>query len=307
MRNILDIKGVTKLYPGIRALDGVDLEVPADGVFGLVGPNGAGKTTLFSVICGFLNPDSGSVQIDGQSVKAGVPPPPRTVSILPQDARFLPYVPIGPQLRYYAELSGFSGREAVKEAQRVLELVDLANTYNRKAGTLSHGMYKRVGIAQAFIASPRLIILDEPTAGLDPGVAREIRATLRTIRSDQTVVVSSHNLLEIEDLCRNVAILHKGRIVEQGRIEDLKGVGNEISFRLPETPSTTVVQALNALDPVATAVWNVETGRLHITVNGDPATVSGTLAAHLAQSGVAFLDMRVGKTLEDRFLAETAE
>jgi len=306
MSNILDIKGVTKLYPGVRALDGVDLQVPADGVFGLVGPNGAGKTTLFSVICGFLNPDTGSVQIDGQSVKAGAPPPARTVSILPQDARFLPYVPIGPQLRYYAELSGFSGKGAIKEAERVLELVDLANTYGRKAGTLSHGMYKRVGIAQAFIASPRLIILDEPTAGLDPGVAREIRSTLRTIRSDQTVVVSSHNLLEIEDLCRNVAILHKGKIVEQGRIEDLKGGGNEVSFRLPDPPPADVTRSLIALDGVITAVWDIESGRLEISVSGDPATISGTLAAHLAQSGVTFLDMRVGKSLEDRFLAETS-
>ena len=107
MGNILEIKGVTKLFPGVRALDAVDMHVPANGLFGLVGPKGAGKTTLFSVICGFLSPDSGSITIYGRPVKAGSPPPPRTVSSLPQDARFLPYVNIGPQLRYYAELSGF--------------------------------------------------------------------------------------------------------------------------------------------------------------------------------------------------------
>lgn len=307
---MLELRGVTKSYGAVQALRGVDLSAPAGGIFGLVGPNGAGKTTLFSVLCGFLAPDSGTVEVDGRAVYGGKPPPPGTVAILPQDAKFLANSKVGESLSYYARLQGFDAKAAKAEAERVLSMVRLSEVFNRGAETLSHGMYKRVGIAQAFIGDPRLIILDEPTAGLDPQVAREIRGTLRTICENRTVIVSSHNLLEIEDLCRDVAILHKGRIVKQGNINDLKGGAGEVSFRLSERPPEAVVAAIQTVAYVTNVRWDLEAGRLRIVVDikqkaADAA--AGELVAVLVSNGLRFLDMNVGTSLEDRFIDETRD
>jgi ABC-type multidrug transport system ATPase subunit len=305
---MLELHGVTKTFGAVRALDGVDLVVPTGGIFGLVGPNGAGKTTLFSLVCGFLAADAGTVAVAGVPVHAGRPPAPGTMAILPQDARFLPHATVGAQLAYYAELQGFDRAAARREAARVLELVRLPDVAGRAADTLSHGMYKRVGIAQTFIGDPRLIILDEPTAGLDPHAAREIRGMLRAICADRSVVVSSHNLLEIEDLCREVAILHRGRVARQGRIEDLKGDASEVSFRMSERPADAVLAALGGFPYVTGVQWDAEASRVRVAIDPSqkaPAAAGGELVGALVGQGVRFLDMSVGSSLEDRFLEET--
>lgn len=304
----LVIRGVTKAFNQVQALAGIDLEVPKGRIFGIVGPNGAGKTTLFSIICGFLGADSGEVLLDGQPVRPQTPPASGSLTILPQDARFLPNLPLGPQLTYYAQLSGMSKSEAVAETKRVLELVGLSEVFNRTGKTLSHGMYKRVGIAQAFMGSPKLIILDEPTAGLDPHAAREIHAQLRSMRADQTVIVSSHNLAEIEDLCHAVAILKKGKVVQVSSMESMLSDAAEVAFRLPETPSDALLAEIEALDFVSGVKWDLAAARVRIDINtalkaADDA--GGALVQFFVSKNVRFMDMQVGADLEERFIRET--
>lgn len=304
----LVIRGVTKAFNQVQALAGIDLEVPKGRIFGIVGPNGAGKTTLFSIICGFLGADSGEVLLDGQPVRPQTPPASGSLTILPQDARFLPNLPLGPQLTYYAQLSGMSKAEAVAETKRVLELVGLSEVFNRTGKTLSHGMYKRVGIAQAFMGSPKLIILDEPTAGLDPHAAREIHAQLRSMRADQTVIVSSHNLAEIEDLCHAVAILKKGKVVQVSSMESMLSDAAEVAFRLPETPSNALLAEIEALDFVSAVKWDLAAARVRIDINtalkaADDA--GGALVQFFVSKNVRFMDMQVGADLEERFIRET--
>lgn len=307
----LEIKGVRKRYPnGVEALKGVDLHVPEGVIFGLVGPNGAGKTTLFSILCGFLSADVGTISMSGNEVRQGVAPPPNLFSILPQDAKFMPGITVRKHLLYYAALGGIEGAGAEQEVRRVLEIVGLPEVGSRTADTLSHGMHKRIGIAQAFLGAPRLVILDEPTAGLDPHAAGEVRALLGKIRGSQTVVISSHNLLEIEDICTEVAILHKGKMVRQDSIATLLGEAAEVSFRMSNPPPQDVQEALKNLVYIRGCSWDGTTSRFH--VNFDPnqksaEQASQELVTFLVGRGVQFLEMQIGKRLEDRFLEETGK
>ena len=305
---ILAIKGVTKAFNTVQALRGIDLEVPRGRIFGIVGPNGAGKTTLFSIICGFLGADAGEVLLDRVPVRTNNPPPNGTLSILPQDARFLPQMNLGPQLTYYAQLTGMTKTQAVAEAKRVLELVGLPEVFNRTGKTLSHGMYKRVGIAQAFMGEPKLIILDEPTAGLDPHAAREIHTQLRSMRADQTVIVSSHNLAEIEDLCHAVAILKEGKVVQVASMENMLSDAAEVAFRLPEEPSEALLASIFALPFVTNAKWDKASARVRVDIDTNTMAADeagGALVQFFVGQGVRFMDMQVGADLEERFIRET--
>ncbi len=308
MTAALRIRNLSKAYGAIQALQGMTLEVPRGRLFGVVGPNGAGKTTLFSVISGFLPQDSGDVEIAGQRLRPGSPPPKGKLAILPQDALFISGLSLGLQLCHYGELQGLGRRVARDEARRVLALVGLAEVYERKAKTLSHGMHKRVGIAQAFIGDPDVVILDEPTAGLDPHAAREIRALLRKIQDERTVIVSSHNLGEVEDLCNEVAILDKGQLVRQDTIAGVIGAANLIIFRLTRPVADAEVESLRALDFVTEVTWSEDDERLRVGFEPDkqaPGPATRDLVSALVAADIPFVEVQVGKSLEERFLEET--
>ena len=209
MSAALSVQAVRKSYGRLEVLRGVELQVPAGTVFGLVGSNGAGKTTLFSIISGYLRPDAGEVRLFGQPVTPGQPPAWGRFGILPQDASFQERATVGQQLIMYGMLQGMTESEAARETRRVLESVQLMEVFDRRPGTLSHGMHKRIGIAQAFLGTPGLVILDEPTAGLDPNAARLIRGWIRSLSEACTVIVSSR-FRQIEDLCDEVAIFASG-------------------------------------------------------------------------------------------------
>ncbi len=308
MTAALRITGLCKSYGAIQALHELALEVAPGRIFGVVGPNGAGKTTLFSIIAGFLAADRGHVEVAGQRMAPGSPPPKGALGILPQDAGFLPGLDLGMLLVHYGELQGLARARARSEAERVLAMVGLSEVYGRKAKTLSHGMHKRVGIAQAFIGDPPLVILDEPTAGLDPHSAREIRALLREVHGRHTVIVSSHNLAEVEDLCHEIAIVDRGRLVRQDSIAGVIGDANLIVFRLARPPSESELAHLRGLAFVADVRWSTEDDRLRVGFDAariPPGPAARELVGALVDIGVPFVEMQVGKSLEERFLEET--
>jgi ABC-2 type transport system ATP-binding protein len=308
MNIVLRVSNLSKSYGSIHALRGMNLSVARGQIFGVVGPNGAGKTTLFSIVSGFLPTDSGEVEIDGKRQEHGAPPPAGALSILPQDALFLADLTLGIQLAHYGELQGLTRKQARDEARRVLELVGLAEVHDRKAKTLSHGMHKRVGIAQAFIGTPRVVILDEPTAGLDPHAAREIRALLRKIQGERTVIVSSHNLGEIEDLCHEVAILDGGRLVRQDTIAGVLGGAELIVFRLGRAPTEGDLAVLRALPFVRDVSWSTDDDRLRVDFDASrqaPGPAARDIVSALVDAQVPFVEMQIGKSLEERFLEET--
>ncbi|TFG59779.1 MAG: ABC transporter ATP-binding protein [Spirochaetales bacterium] len=229
MMRALTVDHVSKVFPAVKALDDVTMEIPRGSVYGVLGPNGAGKTTLFSVIAGFLRPTRGSVTIG--DLPPGVIPLGR-IGVLPQDALFQSNIPIIDQLLYFLKLLGFSRKQSLLELGRVMDLVGLTSVYYREAATLSHGMYKRLALAQAFLGKPDILILDEPTAGLDVVTAREIRESIKRSRGLATILVSSHNMSEMQELCDHVAVLNRGTIVSIGPVNEVAGSALSVSMTL---------------------------------------------------------------------------
>ncbi|NQZ88053.1 MAG: ABC transporter ATP-binding protein [Saccharospirillaceae bacterium] len=215
---LIQVENLSKSFNEHLALDNVSFSLDKGEPIALVGPNGAGKTTLFSILCGYLSPSNGSVKIAGFS--AGHSSLFGRLAALPQDAQFDPRFTIAHQLTFYAQLQGFSRMNAQKEAHRTLELVGLADTLKAKPDELSHGMRKRVSIAQTLIGSPEIIMLDEATAGLDPINAREVRELVSTLSSDITFILSSHDLSELERLCSQVLYLEKGKLQQHQSLQN---------------------------------------------------------------------------------------
>ncbi|MBP47095.1 MAG: ABC transporter [Myxococcales bacterium] len=304
----LSLNAVSKSFGALHVLRGVDLRVPTGTVFGLVGPNGAGKTTLFSIISGYLRADQGSIEMFGQVIEKGRPPSWGRFGILPQDAALLPRSTIAEQLTLYAMLQGLTEDQAKQDCDRVLSAVQLAEVAPRKPTTLSHGMHKRVGIAQAFLGSPELVILDEPTAGLDPNAARSIRNWIRVLSESCTVIVSSHNLSEIEDLCDEVAILHQGTIVQQHTVSGVVAGAASLLIRPEREPTAKGLAAIDAMPFVIGVQWSSEGGRIAVEFNRDmaaPSVAARELISLMIELDLPFVELQIGKSLEERFIEQT--
>ena len=205
-------EGLSKNYGSKRALDNVSFEISKGAPVALVGPNGAGKTTLFSLLCGYILPSAGSLSVMGH--KPGSAALFGKLTALPQDAQLDTRFSIAHQLNFYGQLQGLSNAVRNKETARVLELVGLAEVAKQRPDDLSHGMRKRVTIAQALIGTPEIVMLDEATAGLDPIHAREVRELVSTLSNEATFILSSHDLTELERLCSQVLHLDQGVLSE---------------------------------------------------------------------------------------------
>ncbi|MCB2382348.1 ABC transporter ATP-binding protein [Shewanella sp. SR1] len=208
--SLIQCQGLSQLYGSKKALNDVNFSLEAGAPIALVGPNGAGKTTLFSLLCGYLSPSAGTITLLGEAPNS--PKLLGKIAALPQDAVLDPNLTIVSQLSFFARLQGMGVEQARQEAIRVLTLVDLADVAEQKPPSLSHGMSKRVSIAQALIGSPELVLLDEPTAGLDPANAKKVRELVKSLSPTTTFMISSHNLDELEKLCDQVLYLDKGQL-----------------------------------------------------------------------------------------------
>lgn len=208
--SLIQCQGLSKSYGSKKALKNVSFSLNPGAPIALVGPNGAGKTTLFSLLCGYLSPSEGTIRLLGEAPNS--PKLLGKVAALPQDATLDPNLTIASQLALFARLQGMNAKLAAEEALRVLSLVDLVDVAQQKPPSLSHGMGKRVAIAQALIGSPTLVLLDEPTAGLDPANAKKVRELVKALSPTTTFMISSHNLDELEKLCDQVLYLDKGEL-----------------------------------------------------------------------------------------------
>jgi ABC-2 type transport system ATP-binding protein len=219
---MLNIANLSKTYPdGTRALDDVSLEIPR-GMFGLLGQNGAGKSTLMRTIATLQEADSGAITFDGIDVLRQKDEVRKVLGYLPQDFGLYPKVTAEVMLDHFALLKGIAGRKERREAvERLLRRTDLWSVRNKKLGTFSGGMRQRFGIAQALLADPRLIIVDEPTAGLDPQQRNIFLNLLSEIGENVVVILSTHIVEDVSDLCSRMAILADGRVVAAGAPRDV--------------------------------------------------------------------------------------
>lgn len=228
------IKDLTKTYPGGKtALHGINLEITG-GMFGLVGPNGAGKTTLMRILTTLMEPTSGSISIDGLDIYKDRAPIRSMIGYLPQSFSRFPKLRTREALRYSAEMAGV---EDILKVDEMLELVGLSDARDRFAKKLSGGMKRRLGIAQALIGDPKIIIVDEPTTGLDPEERLKFRNLLVEIATeDRTVILSTHILGDITSSCNNMAVLEKGSTAFTGSPDELikKAHGTAWEITVPD-------------------------------------------------------------------------
>ncbi len=308
MVTALSVNNLSKSFGDFLALDQVSFQVEKGSLFGLLGPNGAGKTTLFSIAAGFLQATGGQVKVLDVDIR-NITALRGRYSILPQDAEFQTGIQVIDQLVMFGRLMGMTRSEAEKSSLVELERVGLRDIARLNAQRLSHGMAKRVALAQAFLGNPEVIILDEPTAGLDPDNARRIRDLVRSMKGDRTVLLSSHNLQEIQDLCDSVVILDKGKVKFDADMREVTRSDNLSRIAAFNPISSPVAAALKELSFVSGVDLDEDarTVNVHFTFSegGNKEGAMKRVLELLLSEGVVPRQIVEGASLEQRFLELT--
>ena len=221
MEQLLEAKGLKKSFGEIRAVQGVDLVVGQGSVVGFLGPNGAGKSTTMKLITGFLEPDAGTVQVCGHDLAADPLGAKAKIGYLPEGAPAYPDMRVFEFLRFVAEIRGMRGSDAKRRVEEVTALVHLDRVGYQSIETLSKGFKRRVGLAQALIHDPPVLILDEPTDGLDPNQKFEVRNLIQSMGKKKAIVLSTHILEEVEAVCTRAVVINQGIVVFDGTARDL--------------------------------------------------------------------------------------
>ena len=245
------VQSLTKVFPvpfrrtRLVAVRRLNLEVAPGQVYGLLGPNGSGKSTTLKIILGLVSATSGRTEIFGRdSREVGSR---EAVGFLPENPYFYKYLTGEETLRFYGRLCGLGGWELKTRTDELLDLVSLQDARDRRLGGYSKGMLQRIGLAQALIQEPKLVVLDEPTAGVDPAGSREIRDLILDLkRRGITVLLSSHLLAQVQEICDRVGILAHGVLVREGKVEDLLAIENQTELIL-ENASPEIIRQISAL------------------------------------------------------------
>ncbi len=298
--------GLSKRYPGILALDRLDLVVPEGSVFGLLGPNGAGKTTTLRLLAGLIHPTSGSATVAGVPVgDIGVT---RRIGFLDQEPRYYGWSTGNELVMLVGLLHGMRGYALETRTAEVMARVGLTDAADRRVGTYSGGMRQRLGIAQALVNGPSVIILDEPVSSLDPEGRRDLLALISELRGSANVLFSTHVLADVERVCDQVAILDHGRLITEGPLDVLLDRYALPIYQIaPEAGQAAAIEHLAAA--LRSTDWatdvSVEHGLLRIAVR-DPGRASRELLLAIVAAGMAVAGVeRVRPTLEDVFLQLT--
>ena len=295
-----EVRGLVKRYGGLTAVDRVDLTVERGDVYGFLGPNGAGKTTTLRMVLGLIRRDAGSISLFGRDPAADPIAALAVVAGFIEEPRLYPYLSGRANLELLAALD--RGRAGRKQIDEVLELVELRDRAVDRVGEYSQGMRQRLGLASCLIRRPRLLLLDEPANGVDPAGIRFLRALLRRLADEgMTIVLSSHLLAEVQEICNRVAVINGGRIVHEGALADLVSSTGS-SYRLQATDTARAAAALERLEGVRGLRRDHE--ELTFTLSSANASIALTRALADARVGVREL-VREQTTLEELFFRLT--
>ena len=309
---MIEVRHLTKYYGGRAAIKDISFTVEKGTICGFLGPNGAGKSTTMNILTGCLGPSEGDVKIDGADMLEEPEKAKKKIGYLPEVPPLYPDMTVEEYLRFAAELKGLHGKEAERQVRSVMARTATEEVKDRLIKNLSKGYRQRVGIAQALLADPEIVILDEPTVGLDPAQIIEIRELIRELGKDHTVVLSSHILSEVQAVCGFIMILSRGRLVASDTAENL-------TKRLAEGDAVKVLTGSDR-DAAAQALREVpgvvrvedcgdEDGKAAFMVSAaGGADVREAISAAFAQKGLALTELyRTKASLEDVFLELTQD
>ena len=306
---MIEVKNLTKTYGDHEALRDVSFKIANGKIYGLLGPNGAGKSTTMNIMTGCLAPTSGTVRINGFDIYEQAIEAKRLIGYLPEQPPL--YDDMTPEefLLFVAEAKGVHPELALRQVKEVMALTNITDMKDRLIANLSKGCRQRVGIAQAMLGSPEVIILDEPTVGLDPKQLVEIREMIRTLGEDRTVIVSSHILSEVSELCDELLVIAQGKLVAKGTLEDLEAmVGRTDTLHLSvRGDEAGILEVLRGIVDVEGATVTASQDTVSITLDIERGRdVRDDIFFAMADKRYAVVAMEIEhKSLENVFLALT--
>ncbi|HGA3967820.1 TPA: ABC transporter ATP-binding protein [Streptococcus agalactiae] len=299
----LKIDNLHKSFGKNTIINGLSISIPENTIFGFLGKNGAGKTTTMKMILGFLKKDEGSIEVFGEEVSFGQSKTNRFIGYLPDVPEFYGYMTAEEYLNLCGSITGLSKNEIKNKGEELLELVGLRDVNKRISG-YSRGMKQRLGIAQALLNSPKLLICDEPTSALDPLGRKEILDIILKIKDSTTVIFSTHILSDVEAICDHVVVLDKGKNVLEGSIDELKNIkrNNTIKIRFK---SNEELKVFKSLDKFSNLVMNEKGGTLYLT-DEDNQLKDLDILYELYKLNIFPLEIKIEEpTLENIFLEVT--
>ena len=305
---MIKVENVTKKYGNYVAVDNMNFEVKEGEIVGFLGPNGAGKTTTMSMITGFIEPTNGTIEINGYNVSKKAKKAKREIGYMPETTPL--YSELTPKefVRYMAELKGVPRKTRKEEIQRVLKAVNIEDVQNKLIKNLSRGYKQRVSLAGALVGNPKVLILDEPTVGLDPKQVTQIRSLIKSLRKDHTVILSSHILSEISQICEKVIIINKGKLIAIDTPQNLEDKTGEENVLL-----VTVEDAENKIEDVVKEMQEIREIKLikelpdgtkqYSIIAKDNKDIRKEIFSNFAKNEITIFELKKAETtLEDAFI-----
>lgn len=305
---MISVKNLTKKYGSFLAVDHISFDIAEGQIVGLLGPNGAGKSTTMNMITGYIEPTEGEIEIDGLSMAKKPKQVKKEIGYMPENVPLYSDLTVKEFVRYMAELKGIPTKERKERTLQVLKQVGLADVQNKLIRNLSRGYKQRVSLAGALIANPKILILDEPTVGLDPKQITEIRALIKSLSGSHTIIISSHILSEISQLCQTVIIIHHGKLIAQDSPQELeKKVSQSNSLIIVvEDPSHQMENISTWLPEVETCTLEEEREdgtKEYLLTSSPEVEIRKLLFEQLPKKQITLFELKKPEaTLEDAFM-----
>ena len=310
---MIEINNLVKRYGDKNAVKGISFTVNDGEVLGFLGPNGAGKTTTMNIITGYLSSTSGSVKVNGHDILEEPELAKKEIGYLPENPPLYTDMTVKEYLNFICDLKGVAKEVRKNQLENIVAMVKISDVYDRLIGNLSKGYKQRVGIAQALVGNPSILILDEPTVGLDPNQILEIRRLIKALSSTHSVIISSHILSEIQEIADRVVIINRGKIAAIDTISDLsKRLSGQskllLTFRGPIKESITAIRTVKGVSSAVSRVADSRFSQIEITIAANDTTETRVAIFNLmARSGWPILELRsLDPTLEEVFLSITS-
>lgn len=310
---MIEINNLVKHYGNKKAVNGISFTVNDDEVLGFLGPNGAGKSTTMNIITGYLSSTSGTVKVNGHDILEEPELAKRDIGYLPELPPLYLDMTVLEYLNFMCDIKGVKKSERKEQLARIISMVKITDVADRLIGNLSKGYKQRVGIAQALVGDPKILILDEPTVGLDPNQIIEIRKLIKTLSKNHTVIISSHILSEIQATCDRVVIINRGKVAAIDTISDLsKRLSGSskllLSFKGDLKSASNNIRALPGVNNVKTRISDNDIHEIEITiVSNSAADVRSSIFFVMSKGNWPILEFRsLDPTLEEVFLSITS-